>query len=253
MTELFYSAQELLSPVEGYPWINKYNEVFARRQRAERLVEQHGGAEREVEAKINDLPQVDIQQLQASRNRYRDQHRETQNREFRLTPQIELKRREARTAETEQKKLLDQDKKGQQLIAELEVAKDIQDILANALETMKTRELKKVSDHMNALFLEMIGADDSQRSIITRAEITEAFRIVVFGRYDQRLDPSQDLNGASRRALTIAFILALTKVSEVEAPNVIDTPAWDDKRICENLDSPHCIATKLTTDTFFDP
>ena len=28
----------------------------------------------------------------------------------------------------------------------------------------------------------------------------------------------------SRRALTLSFILALTKVSEVEAPNVIDTP-----------------------------
>ena len=38
------------------------------------------------------------------------------------------------------------------------------------------------------------------------------------------LDPDRDLNGASRRALTIAFILALTNISQVEAPNVIDTP-----------------------------
>src|SRR5262249_47926790 len=38
------------------------------------------------------------------------------------------------------------------------------------------------------------------------------------------LNPDRDLNGASRRALTLAFILALTKVSDVEAPNVIDTP-----------------------------
>ena len=35
---------------------------------------------------------------------------------------------------------------------------------------------------------------------------------------------NRDRNGASRRALTLAFILALTKVSEAEAPNVIDTP-----------------------------
>ncbi len=96
--------------------------------------------------------------------------------------------------------------------------------MGNALETMRTRELQKVSKHMNAIFLNMIGADASQRSIITRAEITPDFRIVVYGQYEQPLDPSQDLNGASRRALTIAFILALTKVSEVEAPNVIDTP-----------------------------
>ncbi len=33
-----------------------------------------------------------------------------------------------------------------------------------------------------------------------------------------------DLNGASRRALTLAFILAFTRVSGVKAPNVIDTP-----------------------------
>ena len=38
------------------------------------------------------------------------------------------------------------------------------------------------------------------------------------------MDPSTDFNGASRRALTIAFTLALAKVSGVDAPNVIDTP-----------------------------
>ena len=224
VTELFYSAQDLLGPVTEHPWIEKYSEVFARRQRAEKRSKEHGEAERETEAKISDLPDVDIQQLQDSRNRYRNQYRVTQSREFRLTPQLGLKRQGVKAAEKERKKLLDQDEQGQKLDAELEVVKDLQDILTNALETMKTRELKKVSNHMDTLFLEMIGADVSQRSIITRAEITEAFRIVVFGRYDQPLDPSQDLNGASRRALTIAFILALTKVSEVEAPNVIDTP-----------------------------
>lgn len=46
----------------------------------------------------------------------------------------------------------------------------------------------------------------------------------MYGPNDRPLNPDRDLNGASRRALTLAFILALTKVSEVEAPNVIDTP-----------------------------
>lgn len=47
---------------------------------------------------------------------------------------------------------------------------------------------------------------------------------MVYGPDERNLNPNIDLNGASRRALTLAFILALTKVSEVEAPNVIDTP-----------------------------
>jgi DNA sulfur modification protein DndD len=47
---------------------------------------------------------------------------------------------------------------------------------------------------------------------------------VVYGPEGKTLNTGSDLNGASRRALTLAFILALTKVSEVEAPNVVDTP-----------------------------
>ena len=47
---------------------------------------------------------------------------------------------------------------------------------------------------------------------------------MVYGTNETSLNPDRDLNGASRRALTLAFILALTKVSEVDAPNVIDTP-----------------------------
>ncbi len=76
---------------------------------------------------------------------------------------------------------------------------------------------------MNELFLKMIGSDE-ESALITRAEITPEFRIVVFGRNNTTIDPSMDLNGASRRALTIAFVLALTEISGVEAPNVIDTP-----------------------------
>ena len=55
-------------------------------------------------------------------------------------------------------------------------------------------------------------------------KISNKFDILVYGPNEHPLNTDTDLNGASRRALTIAFILALTKVSEVTAPNVIDTP-----------------------------
>lgn len=77
---------------------------------------------------------------------------------------------------------------------------------------------------MNAFFLEMIGSDQEQGAIIRKAEISPEFDILVYGPRGRTLDPDRDLNSASRRALTMAFILALTKVSGVEAPNVIDTP-----------------------------
>jgi DNA sulfur modification protein DndD len=224
VTALYYGAQELLRPVEGRAWRDEYSDVFERRQRANTRCREFGEQESAVEAKIAALPDVDIQQLRTTRDHYRSQAKDAQSKEIRLNSQLEAMLRDIKLAEAEREKLLQHDEKGMKIGAELEVAHDLQQVLTNALETMKTRELKQVGDRMNALFLEMIGADPAQRSIITQAAITPEFRIVVFGRFDHPLDPSQDLNGASRRALTIAFILALTKVSEVEAPNVIDTP-----------------------------
>ena len=224
VTGLYYGAQDLLRPAKDRTWSHEYSDVFARCQRANELYREFGEAESATEAKIALLPDVDIQQLRASRDHYRNQHKDAQSKEARLSTQLEAIQREFKGVRSEREKLLQHDTKGKQLSAELEVASDLQQVLTQALETMKTKELEKVSDRMNALFLDMIGADQTQKSIITRAAVTSDFRIVVFGTYDHPLDPSQDLNGASRRALTIAFVLALTRISEVEAPNVIDTP-----------------------------
>ena len=97
-------------------------------------------------------------------------------------------------------------------------------MLQSAFNQITNEELTKVSNLMNSVFLEMIGADPEQGAIIKRSEISPSFDIIVFGPNDRTLNPDRDLNGASRRALTLAFILALTRISEVEAPNVIDTP-----------------------------
>ena len=224
VTALYYGAQDLSRPVEDRIWSDEHREVFGRRQRANTRCNDFGENEAAIEAKIAALPDVDIQQLRTTRDRYRAQAKESHSKEIRLDSRLEEMRRKIKDAETEREKLLQNDEKGMKISAELQVAHDLQQLLTDALETMKTRELKQVSDRMNTLFLDMIGADPAHRSVITRAAITPEFRIVVFGRFDHPLDPSQDLNGASRRALTIAFILALTRVSEVEAPNVIDTP-----------------------------
>ena len=224
ITTLYYSSQDLVRPLRGRTWSDEYSDVFGRRQRANMRCEEFGKKEAAIEAKIAALPDVDTRQLLTSRNQYRHQVRQKQGQVSRSQARLQILQRNKEGAESERNRLLQYDKKGMKIAAELAVADDLYNVLSNTLEAMKTRELKQVSNHMNRLFLAMIGADPSQNSIIIRATITSDFRIVVFGRFDYPLDPSQDLNGASRRALTIAFILALTLVSEVTAPNVIDTP-----------------------------
>jgi DNA sulfur modification protein DndD len=108
----------------------------------------------------------------------------------------------------------------------LTLSRRVQAVFGQIVDKLKQEELRRVSQEMNRIFLEMIGSDPeaNSRTLITRAELTDDFDIVVYGPSGTTINPDQGLNGASRRAITIAFILALTKVSEVEAPNVIDTP-----------------------------
>ena len=99
-------------------------------------------------------------------------------------------------------------------------------IFDSVFNEIKTTELKKVSAEMNRIFLSMIGADSGidPKGMIRRAELSQDFDIKVYGPSDQPLNPDTELNGASRRAISLSFILALTKVSSVEATNIIDTP-----------------------------
>jgi DNA sulfur modification protein DndD len=108
----------------------------------------------------------------------------------------------------------------------LKLTRLTKNVFESVFDHLRKDEVKRVSHEMNRIFLDMIGSDPETNKLttITKAELTEEFDILVYGSNGHKLNPDQDLNGASRRAITLAFILALTKVSEVKAPNVIDTP-----------------------------
>lgn len=103
-------------------------------------------------------------------------------------------------------------------------AKDILDVIRTTIGVLQGETIDEVSDKMNEIFLSMIIADAEAGSVVRKAMLTRENDIVVEGPGGRTIDPDNDLNGASRRALTLAFILALVKVSGVKAPNIIDTP-----------------------------
>ena len=146
---------------------------------------------------------------------------------------IQLDRRETTLRDLEDKikeltrqqlELRRADQKVAGLNAELNVLQDFNGIVGGTLDDMQETYLRRVSNRMNELFLDMIGADPSQGAIFQGARITPAYSIVVDTKDGRTLDPDHEVNGASQRALTFAFIWALTEVSGVIAPRVIDTP-----------------------------
>ena len=226
LTDLYYAAAQLqLDQVtEEESWISEYRRVAARRSELGRNRKALASQLRSLEVQIGQLPDTNIQGLRDTlrdHQRQRDRFRDIR---VRNETRLETLQEEARDLTRQRDKLLREEEKGAYIRAELKVIEDVERALRNSYDRITKEELAKVSDLMNSFFLEMIGSDPEQGAIIQRAEISPEFDILVYGPNDRTLNPDRDLNGASRRALTLAFILALTKVSGVEAPNVIDTP-----------------------------
>ena len=224
-TNLYFKSDPLrVGPHSSPRWTAKFNEVANEREKLLERREALGKILASQEVELDGIPDVDITSLKNQRKFYREQRDEFHAQRSRLSLQSQTTASEIANARNRQQRLLRQQGVGNRLMAELEVAQDLETALRNAYDRLTKDELEKVSSTMNSIFMEMIVADQEQRAIIRQAEITDAFDIMVYGSERRPLNPDIDLNGASRRALTLAFILALTQVSEVEAPNVIDTP-----------------------------
>lgn len=226
ITDLYY-ASSALSIDRVLPqdqWQTQYTDIAEVRDQLEVRRDDLGRELKSIEARIDSIPDVDLQGLQDTKRNYREQ-RDRFNADtvrYRVDLENMLKARQA--CRQRYNELLKKQQKGAGILAELDVAQDIRSVLWQTYQRLTTEELQKVSDRMNAVFLRMIGADPAQGAIVRRAYITDQFDIVVEGPRARTLNPDRDLNGASRRALTLAFILALVRVSDVEAPSVIDTP-----------------------------
>jgi DNA sulfur modification protein DndD len=129
--------------------------------------------------------------------------------------------------------MLRQDAKLSEVNARLTVTEDMATVVQGVLDDLQLVYLRRVSDRMNAMFLDMVGADpaamsgekgDQRSQVFRSAEITPRYQIVVNSGENRTLNPESELNGASKRALTFSFIWALTEVSQVTAPRLIDTP-----------------------------
>ena len=225
LTDLYHaSAQfQLDQATEEESWAGEYASVSDRRRELGRNREALASQLRSLGVQIDQIPDTDIQGLRDTLRDHEHQRARFRDIQVRNETLLENLREEERDLKRKRDKLLREQEKGARIRAELNVIQDVESVLRKSYERITNEELVKVSDLMNTFFLEMIGADPEQANI-RRAEISREFDILVYGTDDRTFNPDDDVNGASRRALTLAFILALTKVSGVAAPNVIDTP-----------------------------
>ena len=128
------------------------------------------------------------------------------------------------SAISREKDLLDgKNLKYQMGIAAQHSAEDLLQVVKKTITHLKNETIDEVGKKMNSLFLQMIANTDGTGSI-AGVNLSKEFDITVIGPGDQTYIPRTYLNGASRRALTMAFILGLVQVSGESTMTVVDTP-----------------------------
>ena len=107
-----------------------------------------------------------------------------------------------------------------------QVASDLLALTTGILDRLKSDHVHRVSERMNQLFLDIVGADPSADSNLFSGVniVAGSYDVVVHAQEGRTLDVVTELNGASKRALTLSLIWALMEVAEKEAPRIIDTP-----------------------------
>ena len=224
LTQLVASATKFIAPDRtGHEWLMRLKDLWKMQSSAEAGWRDAESKKRSLNLRINDLPNTDVKQLQAHKDdllRQRDRALET-----RASADTSIARlnQEVSTLLVDQKNWMRRQSRYLEQHAQLEATQDLVTVIEQTLLNIQHTKVGEVSEKMNDYFLQMIGAGQDG-DIVQRAAIGPDFGIVVYGLGDKNLDPDQDLSGAQRRSLTIAFILAVTTVSGVTAPSVIDTP-----------------------------
>ena len=226
ITSLYFSTSSDSFETVTDDWMEKYNELSTKFFNLSSTVKQIEDKIKILDDDINKIDDSNLQELREIARGLETTKNNLQDSVSTLAQKIKDLGERKQVAEEQRRKIEKELGKTSNVGTYINISRNAKDIFENIINKLKQEELKKVSDQLNEIFLKMIGSspDDNNLTLITKTELTEDYDIVVYGPKGNKLDPDKDLNGASRRAITLSFILALTKVSEVEAPNVIDTP-----------------------------
>jgi DNA sulfur modification protein DndD len=235
LTELHNAARVDLqrAATSASDWVARLNNLerarLSNRKAAEAAAQQLQICEEKL-ARIDEARLVDARKerdaIQAALTAKQDERRDLQT-------AVDQQARLVADLKPRYDEMLRRDAKLSEVNARLTVTEDMATVVQGVLEDLQQVYMRKVSDRMNVMFLEMVGADpatmsgdqgDHRSQVFRSAEITPRYQIVINSGENRTLNPESELNGASKRALTFSFIWALTEVSQVVAPRIIDTP-----------------------------
>ena len=196
-------------------------------------------AKRDIDAKLDS---VDDEQVQVKRDEIKAL--ETQRNKLNLdlaSNEEDLTQTTARVGELDKK--IGRQRKRLRAARDQEACRETADAIVEVLDrayaAIQREQVKELADEMNRLFANMVAnvADDEFDTLDRRKATLRMIAEVGLGSVDDseggfaifalnsraRPMPATEINGASRRTLALAFVLALCRVSQTRAPLVADS------------------------------
>ena len=218
--------QHKQSQLDGGGWVAALDEVEKLRAGVEKHMRDQTDALKECEESLRRLEDADIDRLleAIARDRLRRDEFVAQLSEAEL--KLSECQRELEQLEAQYQAAKAEVKVSADLQDRVDVSEDLLRLVKRTLETLEGEYLARASDRMNDLFMRIAGSTpEVPRAVFNEVRITPSYDIeVLSGGFGRTLDPDFEINGASKRALTLSFIWALMEVADVSAPRIIDTP-----------------------------
>ncbi len=234
---LYEAVESMIDSSQAVRWtdsrVARSREVAEFSQQVESLKREKD----EIEQQMERVDSAVIQQLQAEKG-ILDKRLEEFNQQIgQANARLEVLEKDLRSIES----TLDQRKRNEGAAKEgreaERLAKLVGEALAGAYGRILSDQVDELSKRMNGLFLQMaenVREDEISEMSERRATLKmitevglqrveeESFEIYALNRHGRHMPPTE-INGASRRVIALAFVLALCKESRANAPLVADS------------------------------
>jgi DNA sulfur modification protein DndD len=228
LTRLYHQAEADIAERDGgrFSWDTRLESVVANRTEWEKVLREASAEEEAIRKQIEAIDMMEVDEKRRDRKAIESALSEKREQLQQAELNAVTTRQSLTEAQEQYDELRKRDNKLRRTNAQLTACQDVLSVLDGVMDELQGDYLDRVSRRMDELFRRMIAADadlPEQMRVITGASITPEFDILVHAG-NRTLNPDHELNGAAQRALTFAFIWALTEVSDTVAPRVIDTP-----------------------------
>lgn len=194
------------------------NELMIKKTSLEDSIDELSALLDDIARQLKDFPLEDISNLEQKRSDYQA---DVESYSIKKGEQVEKKKKTEENIKELEKRIKEAqkgEKKQVMLGKKGELAQDSADAIDDIYESFANSMREKIQQKTEEIFKELIWKDSQFPSMKLSAD----FNLEVMDRYGEPARP--ELSAGERQVLSLSFITAMSRISQEEAPLVMDTP-----------------------------